>query len=130
MTVLTTVQGAATAALMAAGATLMLLAAVGVVRMPDLYSRMQAATKASSLGSGCLLLAAAVHFGDLAITVRVLLIVVFILLTAPVSAHMIGRAAYIVGVPLWKGTTVDQLRGRYDRRTHALDSGPPEPPAP
>ena len=119
---------AVTAALMAAGATLMLLAAVGVVRMPDLYSRMQAATKASSLGSGCLLLAVAVHFADPAITVRVLLIVVFILLTAPVSAHMIGRAAYFVGVPLWEGTGVDELRGRYDRRTHALDSGPPEPP--
>jgi multicomponent Na+:H+ antiporter subunit G len=124
------VRDAVTAALMAAGATLMLLAAVGVVRMPDLYSRMQAATKASSLGSGCLLLAVAVHFADLAITVRVLLIVVFILLTAPVSAHVIGRAAYFVGVPLWEGTAVDQLRGRYDRRTHTLDSGPPGPPAP
>ena len=123
------VRDAVAVALMAAGATLMLLAAVGVLRMPDLYSRMQAATKASTLGSGCLLLAVAVHFADLAITVRVLLIVVFILLTAPVSAHMIGRAAYFVGVPHWKGTTVDELRGRYDRRTHTLDSAPPGPPA-
>jgi multicomponent Na+:H+ antiporter subunit G len=123
-----TVRDLVTAALMAAGATLMLLAAVGVVRMPDLYSRMQAATKASSLGGGCLLLAVAVHFADPAIAVRVLLIVVFVLITAPVSAHAIGRAAYFVGVPLWEGTTLDELRGRYDRRTHALDSGPPEPP--
>ena len=122
-------RDAVAAALMAAGATLMLLAAVGVLRMPDLYSRMQAATKASTLGCGCLLLAVAVHFADLAITVRVLLFVVFILLTAPVSAHMIGRAAYFVGVPHWKETTVDELRGRYDRRTHRLDGAPPEPPA-
>ena len=117
-----------TAALLVAGAALMLLAAVGVVRMPDLYSRMQAATKASSLGAGCMLLAVAVHFADLAIASRVLLIIVFILLTAPASAHMIGRAAYVVGVPPWRGTAIDELRGRYDRRTHALGGGPPEPP--
>jgi len=118
-----------TAGLMVAGATVMLLAAVGLLRMPDLYSRMQAATKASILGAGCLLLAVAVHFADLAITARALLVIVFVFLTAPVSGHMIGRAAYFVGVPLWEGTAVDELRGRYDRRTHALDSGPPEPPS-
>jgi multicomponent Na+:H+ antiporter subunit G len=115
--------------LMVLGATLMLLAAIGVVRMPDLYSRMQSATKASSLGAGCLLLAVAVHFADPAITTRVLMIIVFILMTAPVSAHMIGRAAYFVGVPLWEGTTIDELRGRYDPRTHALESGLEHPPS-
>jgi multicomponent Na+:H+ antiporter subunit G len=115
--------------LMSLGATVMLLAAVGVLRMPDLYSRMQAATKASILGAGCLLLAAAVHFADLAITARAVSIIVFIFLTAPVSGHMIGRAAYFVGVPLWEGTVFDELRGRYHQDTHALDSGPPEHPS-
>jgi multicomponent Na+:H+ antiporter subunit G len=89
---------------------------------------MQAATKASALGAGCVLLAVAVHFADPAITTRVLLIIVFIVLTAPVSAHMIGRAAYFVGVPPWPGTTIDELRGRYDPHTHALESGTPEEP--
>jgi multicomponent Na+:H+ antiporter subunit G len=37
---------------------------------------------------------------------------------------MIGRAAYFIGVPLWKGTMVDELQDRYDRRTHTLTSGP------
>jgi multicomponent Na+:H+ antiporter subunit G len=119
-----------TTVLMLVGSTVILLAAVGVLRMPDLYSRMQAATKASILGVGCLLLALAVDFADLAITARALSIIVFVFLTAPVSGHMIGRAAYFVGVPLWEGTTIDELRGRYDPRTHALDSGPPEPSPP
>lgn len=123
-----TVREGLTAALMVVGATLMLLAAVGVIRMPDLYSRMQAATKASALGAGCMLAAVAVDFADLAITTRVVLIVAFIFLTAPVSAHMIGRAAYYVGVPLWEGTTLDELRGHGDRRTPAPESEPAEPP--
>jgi multicomponent Na+:H+ antiporter subunit G len=108
-------------ALMIVGATLMLLAAVGVLRMPDVYSRMQSSTKASTLGVGCMLLAVAIAFADLAILTRAMLIVAFIFLTAPISAHMIGRAAYYVGVPLWEGTTIDELRGRYDHRTHALE---------
>jgi multicomponent Na+:H+ antiporter subunit G len=113
-------------ALLLAGATLMLLAAVGVVRMPDVFSRMQAATKASSLGIGCMMLAVAVYFGDLAITTRVLMIVVFVFLTAPVSAHMIGRAAYRVGVPPWKGTVIDELRDGDARSAPSRESGSPE----
>ena len=117
-----------TVALLVAGATLMLLAAVGVVRMPDVFSRMQAATKASSLGIGCMMLAVAVYFGDLAITTRVLMIVVFVFLTAPVSAHMIGRAAYRVGVPPWKGTAIDELRDGAAGRTHSAAAAPPDGP--
>lgn len=113
-----------TAALMVAGATFMLLAAVGVTRLPDLFTRMQAATKAAALGAGLMLIAVAVHFGDLAITTRVLLIVAFIFLTAPVSAHMIARAAYLAGVPLWDRTVRDELRGHYDHRTGAPHEGP------
>jgi multicomponent Na+:H+ antiporter subunit G len=58
------------AALLAlAAATLMLLAAVGVVRMPDVFTRMQASAKAASLGSGLALLAAALHFAELSVVV-------------------------------------------------------------
>ena len=65
----------------------------------------------------------------------------FIALTAPVSAHVLGRAAYFVGVPLWEGTQSDELRDRYDREDHTLvgeqlalphmtpPEGEPEPPA-
>ena len=106
--------------LMLIGATFALLAGAGVLRMPDLFTRMQAATKASTLGIGCIILAVAVHFGELGITTRALATVIFVFLTAPVAAHMIARAAYFVGVPLWDQTIIDELHGQYDRRTHKL----------
>ena len=106
--------------LMLIGATFALLAGAGVLRMPDLFTRMQAATKASTLGIGCIILAVAVHFGELGITTRALATVIFVFLTAPVAAHMIARAAYFVGVPLWDQTIIDELHGHYDRRTHNL----------
>jgi len=108
------------------GATFLLLAAVGVVRMPDVFSRMQAATKAATLGAACMLSAVAVYYDDFGVTIRALLVVAFFLLTAPVAAHVIARAAYFIGVPLWEGTVVDELRGRYDPHTHDLSSGAEE----
>jgi multicomponent Na+:H+ antiporter subunit G len=110
------------AGLVVAGAVLMFLAAVGVWRMPDVYTRAQASAKAGTLGIGCLLLALALHLGEAGIAARAVLVMVFLFLTAPVSAHMMARAAYVVGVPLWEGTRVDELRGRYDPVTHALSS--------
>lgn len=110
------------AVLMVLGGALMLLAAVGVARLPDVFMRMQAATKASALGAGLMVLAVAIFFGDLGTVMRAVLVIAFIFLTAPVSAHLIGRAAYFVGVPLWEGTVRDELRDHYDLRTHALKS--------
>jgi multicomponent Na+:H+ antiporter subunit G len=107
------------------GVIFALLSAAGILRMPDVYTRLQVATKASSLGVGLLMLGVAVHFGDLGVTVRALLVVAFIFLTAPVSAHLIGRAAYIAGAPLAPGTSPDELAGEYDHRTGRLAS-PPE----
>jgi multicomponent Na+:H+ antiporter subunit G len=104
------------------GASFLLLAAVGIVRMPDLFTRLQATTKATTLGVGCVVLAVAVHFGDLGVAARAAAVVVFMLLTAPVAAHMIGRAAYLIGVKQWEGTIVDELQGQYDPDTHALRS--------
>ena len=99
-----------TAILWAAGASFALLAAVGVVRMPDVFTRMQASTKASTLGLGCLLAGAGVQFGDLASFIRVVSIGAFILLTTSVSAHVIARASYLANVPLWSGTVLDERR--------------------
>jgi len=110
------------AALLLIGASFLLLAGVGMLRMPDVFSRMQAATKASTLGVACILVAVALHFNDLGIAMRALATSVFFLLTAPVSAHLMGRASYFLGVPLWEGTVRDELRGRCDLRTHRLDS--------
>jgi multicomponent Na+:H+ antiporter subunit G len=102
------------------GAAFLLLAAVGITRMPDLFTRLQATTKAATLGVGCVVLSVAVHFGDLGVAARAAAVIVFVLLTAPVAAHMIGRAGYMVGAPQWDGTIVDELRGQYEPGTHIL----------
>ncbi len=97
-----------------------LLSAVGIVRMPDVYIRLQVASKASSLGVALLMLGVAAHFDDVSVTVRALLVVIFLFLTAPVAAHVIGRAAYLAGVPLAPGSEPDELAGRYDPETGSL----------
>jgi multicomponent Na+:H+ antiporter subunit G len=104
------------------GASFLLLASIGITRMPDLFSRIQAATKASTLGIGCIMFALAVHYEDIGVTVRALLVIAFIFITAPVAAHVIARAAYFVGVPLWENTIIDELSGHYHVDTHKLDS--------
>lgn len=105
------------------GAFFMLVAAIGVVRMPDLLIRMHAATKAGTLGAGLLLIGVAIHFGETSVTLRAVSVVVFLFLTAPIAAHMIGRAAYNEGeVKLWDRTVVDELRGRYNAQTHEPES--------
>jgi len=93
-----------------AGSTLVALAAIGIVRMPDLFTRMQAATKASTLGLGCLLTAAAIELADSSSVVRAISIAAFVMLTSPVSNHVIARAAYLTKVPLWSGTVEDEWR--------------------
>jgi multicomponent Na+:H+ antiporter subunit G len=108
--------------LMILGAAFMLVAAIGVVRMPDLLTRMHASTKAGALGAGLILLSVAVYFGELGVATRAVAAVAFVILTAPVAAHMIGRAAYLIGVPLWEGTIKDELRERYDLRRPGPDS--------
>ena len=99
-----------TSFLLLLGATLVLLAAIGVLRMPDLFTRMQAATKAATLGLGCLLLGVALQLGDFPAFVRAISIGAFVMLTSPVSTHVIARAAYLTRVPLWQGTLVDEWR--------------------
>ncbi|GEO22116.1 monovalent cation/H(+) antiporter subunit G [Cyclobacterium qasimii] len=109
--------------LSALGAIFILLAAVGVIRMPDLYLRISVTTKAATLGIGLLLISAAIYFNEIGITSRVLAIITFILLTAPVGAHMIGRASYFSGVKLWSKSKEDDLKGKYHPKTHGLASG-------
>jgi multicomponent Na+:H+ antiporter subunit G len=95
-------------ALLIAGATLALLASIGVVRMPDVFTRMQASTKASTLGLGCLLAALAIRSPEFAFVIRAVSLSAFMLLTTAVGAHVIARAAALAGAPLWEGTIVDE----------------------
>ena len=62
---------------------------------------------------------------SLSVTTRAVATITFIFLTAPVGAHMLARVAYLRGVPFWKGTVLDELRGRYDLDAQPLRSGPP-----
>ena len=93
-----------------AGAILGLLAAVGVLRMPDVFTRMQASTKAATLGLGCLLAGLAIQRPEVSVVIRAGSIGAFVMLTTPVAAHVIARAAFLTGVPLWKGTLIDERR--------------------
>jgi multicomponent Na+:H+ antiporter subunit G len=104
-------------ALLMMGGFLMFVASLGIIRMPDVLLRMSTTTKAVTLGAGCMLAAAALHFRDLGVSTRLLATIAFLVATAPVAAHMIARAAYLAGTPLWKGMKIDDLRGRYDERT-------------
>lgn len=112
------------ALLLIIGTTFTLIAAIGVLRMPDVYLRLQVSTKGATLGAGVILLAVAVYFGEFAIVVRALLIIAFIFLTTPISGHMLARAAYRIGVPLWESSVIDELAGRYDAETDELRPPP------
>jgi len=105
------------------GAIFMLLAALGIVRLPDLLTRMHATTKAATLGATLIMLAVAIHFAQVAVVARAFGVILFIMMTAPVAAHVIGRAGYFVGSKLWSGTLKDELRPNYDPLTHELKSG-------
>lgn len=91
----------------------MVLAAIGLVKFPDLPTRMHATTKSAVLAICLIMVAVALHFSQTEITARVIAIISFILITAPVAAHAIGRAAYFAGVPLWPGTIKDELKDYY-----------------
>lgn len=104
------------AVLLVVGTLLMVVAGIGIMRMPDLYMRMSAATKASTVGAAALLLAAALSFAGLSVKTQVVATIVFLLATAPVGAHVIARAAYRKrSVSLFERTTQDDLEAYYYR---------------
>ncbi|MCC5816535.1 MAG: monovalent cation/H(+) antiporter subunit G [Leptospira sp.] len=92
------------------GAVFVLLAGVGILRMPDFYLRISVTTKAGTLGVGLILIANAFYFQETSVTSRALAIVVFLILTAPVAAHMIGRAGYLTGMKLWDKSVADEMK--------------------
>jgi multicomponent Na+:H+ antiporter subunit G len=102
-----TLQNCLAAAFVIVGSLFALTAAIGLLRLPDVYTRMHAASKAGTLGSCVMLIALAVYADDLAVTVRALGGVVFFLLTAPVSAHLLARAAHVSGLRLWDKSVLD-----------------------
>jgi multicomponent Na+:H+ antiporter subunit G len=122
-----TIQQAVSGALIFFGVVFIFIAGIGIIRMPDLYLRMSVSTKAATLGLGLLLLGTALHFSRLGVSTRAIATIIFVFLTGPVAAHMIGRAAYSDGVPLWERTRIDELEGQYRRRRPEKPAGPPGP---
>lgn len=109
--------------LLLSGAAFMLLAAIGIIRLPDLPTRMHASTKSGALGTSLIMMGVAMAFLDPVVTFRAFAIILFIVITSPVAAHVIGRAGYFVGVTLWDGTVKDMLKESYDPESHYLRSG-------
>ncbi|WP_237154855.1 monovalent cation/H(+) antiporter subunit G [Oryzibacter oryziterrae] len=87
----------ATASLLLVGSIFALTGALGLIRFPDVYTRMHAASKAGTLGSGFCLAALAVHAPTLDVMPRALVAIAFFMLTAPISAHLLARAALLAG---------------------------------
>lgn len=94
------------------GAFLSLVAAFGVIRLPDVYTRNHAASKSATLGVMCILIGALLYFYfiDGHFNPRIILGILFIFLTSPVAGHLIGRAAYNSGVKLWDRSVRDDYK--------------------
>jgi len=102
------------------GSFSLFVAAIGLLRMPDVYNRVQTGTKASTLGAimsfvGIGLLAVD-HWDESNWIGRVIVLIIFIILTNPVSSHVLMRAAYAMKIPLSDITTVDKLKEDIDNK--------------
>lgn len=89
------------------GALFLFLAALGIIRMPDVYNRMQAGTKATTLGTLLVLVGQACIHPQW--TGKLLLLALFVLLTNPISSHTLARAVHFIGLPLAKKSVSDAL---------------------
>lgn len=109
------------------GALLNLFSAIGLVRLPDVYTRSHAATKSSTLGVLCILTGAFLYFAFTqdTISARLVLGIVFVFITAPVAGHLICRAAYRSNVPLWKKSVQDDLKAVLTDEDYAKHSEQP-----
>ena len=101
---------------------------IGLVRLPDVYNRAQAATKCVTLGT-CLILVGTALFGagqgNWSMFVKGVICATFVLLTSPVGAHAVCRGAYISGVPLWEGSVEDAFSSRAQDIRTAQQQGAP-----
>lgn len=98
-----------TGVIMLIGAAFAVIAAIGLLRLPDIYTRTHAASKAGTLGSGLMLLALAVFSQELDVVTRAIAAIVFFLLTAPISSHLLARSAYLVGYRPEPSTRCDDM---------------------
>ena len=94
--------------LIAIGVLFDIFGCIGLVRFPDVYNRLQAATKCVTLGTVMLLVGVALIAANGPVSAKALICAVFIMITSPTAAHAIAKGAYASGVPLWKDSVVDK----------------------
>lgn len=111
----------ATALFLVTGGFFLLVGSIGLFRLPDFFMRLHAPTKASTLGIGSILMASIIFFsfkGD-GISVKEFLIIMFMFLTAPASAHMLSKAAlHVKQKPREDTLNIDRLDAIRDRKNH------------
>jgi multicomponent Na+:H+ antiporter subunit G len=98
------------------GAVFLFSAGLGILRMPDAYTRIQAGTKASTLGN--MLVLTGLAFYHPGWSLKLLMVIYFVLMTNPISSHALARAAHAIRTPMTRSTVVDALRDarQEDRR--------------
>ncbi len=96
-----------------AGGFFLFVSGLGILRLPDVFIRMHASTKAGTLGAGLIFVGVAMAFRDVSSVSLSLLTIVFLLVTVPVGAHAIGRVAYRIRVPAWHKTHLDEWQAQY-----------------
>lgn len=94
------------------GAFFILIAGLGLVRFPDIYTRMHAVSKSMSLGIGSILIAAVIQFASWTVAIKSLLIILFLFLTLPVATQILSYVAYRSSSPLWKKSVIDEFISR------------------
>jgi multicomponent Na+:H+ antiporter subunit G len=88
-----------------------LLGCLGLVRLPDIYNRLQAATKSVTLGTCAILFGICIEFGFISAGgIKALICIIFVMLTSPTAAHALARGSHIAGFKLWEGSKVDKLK--------------------
>lgn len=99
------------------GTIFIFIASIGLLKMPDVFLRMSASTIGGTFGVVSTLISVAIYFGELSLILHILGVIIFLILTVPVGAHMIGRTAHFIGLKMWDKTTADDLEGKYERET-------------
>lgn len=99
--------------LLVLGSLVILIASIGLLKMPDIYLRMSASTIAATFGVATMLVGVALFFADIGIALHILGLIILLVLTVPVGAHTMGRSAYIAGLPMWNKTKHDALKNKY-----------------
>lgn len=101
------------------GAFFLFSAGLGIVRMPDTFTRIQAGTKASTLGN--MLILAGIAFYHPGWTLKLVILIFFVLMTNPISSHALARAAHAIGVPMTPSTGRDALEEARQKREAVAD---------